>query len=72
MSWKWNTGPLTWKDKRSMCEQPLRTHGDGGIVTWTDSKHYHVSCLLERLGFPRPAPEAATADFVSHWGPQPP
>ena len=72
MSWKWNTGPLTLKDKCSMCEQPLRTQGDGGIVTWTDSKHYHLSCLLDRLAFPSPVPQPSTADFVSHWGPQPP
>lgn len=72
MSWKWNTGPLGWKDKCAMCEQLLRTQGDGGIVTWTDSKHYHVSCLLDRLAFPSPDPLVATEDFVSHWGPQPP
>lgn len=72
MSWKWNTGPLAWNDKCSMCGQPLRGQGDGGIVTWTDSKHYHVSCLLDRLAFPSPAPQVATEDFVSHWGPQPP
>jgi hypothetical protein len=63
---------MTWKDKCSMCDQPLRMQRDGGIVTWIDSKHYHVSRLLDQLAFPSPVPEAATADFVSHWGPQPP
>jgi len=68
MSWKWNTGPLTWRDKCSMCEQPLRVQGDSGIVTWTDSKHYHVWCLLDRLALGNPIPSSATGDSVSHWG----
>ena len=71
MSWKWNTGPLSWKDKCSMCHQPLRVQGDGGIVIWTDSKHYHVWCLLDRLAFGSLLPLRATADSVSHWGLQP-
>ena len=70
--WKWNTDPLSWKDKCSVCQQSLRVLGDGGIVTWTDSKHYHVWCLLDRLArlalgsplVPRPA-----ASGVWHWGP---
>ena len=49
MSWKWNTEPLSWKDKCSVCQQPLRVQGDGGIVIWTDRKDYHVWCLLDRL-----------------------
>ena len=67
-----STRSSAWKDKCSMCDQPLRMQRDGGIVTWIDSKHYHVSRLLDQLAFPSPVPEAATADFVSHWGPQPP
>ena len=42
MSWKWNTEPLYWRDKCSMCEQPLRAKQDSGIVSWTDSKQYHT------------------------------
>jgi AraC-like DNA-binding protein len=38
-----------------MCRQPLRVQGDGGIVIWTDSKHYHVSCLVGSAGFWQPA-----------------
>jgi hypothetical protein len=68
MSWKWNTEPLSWKDKCLMCQQPLRVEGDGGIVIWTDSQHYHVCCLLDRLAFGSPLPQRATADSVSHWG----
>ena len=62
MSWKWNTDPLSWKDKCSVCQQPLRVQGDGGIVIWTDSKHYHVWCLLDRLArlsFGSPLPQRA-------------
>ena len=54
-----------------MCEHPLRARGDGGIVIWTDGKHYHVWCLLDRLAFVSPLPQSATADSVSHWGLQP-
>jgi hypothetical protein len=68
MSWKWNTDPLSWKDKCSVCRQPLRVQGDGGIVIWTDSKHYHVWCLLDRLACGWPLPQRATRDSVSHWG----
>jgi hypothetical protein len=68
MSWKWNTEPLSWKNTCSMCQRPLRIEGDGGVVIWTDSKHYHVSCLLDRLASETPAPEMATLDSVSHWG----
>jgi hypothetical protein len=68
MSWKWNTDPLSWKDKCSVCQQPLRVHGDGGIVTWTDRKHYHVWCILDQLASGRPLPQVATADSASHWG----
>jgi hypothetical protein len=72
MSWTWNIDPLSWKDKCSGCRQPLRVQGDGGIVTWTDSEHYHVGCLLDRLAFGRPLlPQATTTDSVSHWGPVP-
>jgi hypothetical protein len=71
MSWKWNTAPLGWKDKCSMCEQALRVLGDGGIVIWTDSKHYHIGCLLDRLASGGALPQAVTADSVSHWGPVP-
>jgi len=63
MSWKWNTGPLTWKDKRSMCDQPLRMQGDGGIVTWIDSKHYHVSCPLGSVGSSQSGSGAGHASF---------
>ena len=68
MNWRWNTEPLSWKDRCSMCQEPLRVQGDGGIVIWTDSKHYHVWCLLDRLAFGSPLPQAATAESVSHWG----
>lgn len=68
MSWKWNTGPLSWKDKCSMCKQPLRVQGDGGIVIWTDSKDYHVWCLLDRLACGPQLPQRTTADSVPHWG----
>ena len=71
MSWKWNTEPLSWKDKCSRCEQPLRVQGDGGIVIWTDGKQYHVRCLLDRLAFVSAAPQRATADSLSHWGLEP-
>lgn len=64
MSWKWNTGPLSWKDRCSMCLQPLRVQGDAGIVIWTDSNHYHVWCLLDRLAFGSPLPPRATANSV--------
>jgi hypothetical protein len=68
MSWKWNTDPLSWKDKCSVCQQPLRVQGDGGIVTWTDRKHYHVWCILDQLASGRPLPQVAMADSASHWG----
>ena len=45
MSWKWIIEPLYWRDKCSMCEQPLRAQQDGGVVIWADSKRYHVPCL---------------------------
>jgi hypothetical protein len=51
-----------------MCQQPLRVQGDSGIVIWTDSKHYHVWCLLDRLAFGGPLAPTATVDSVSHWG----
>ena len=54
MSWKWNIEPLSWKDKCSVCQQPLRVQGDSGIVIWTDRKHYHVWCLLDRLALASP------------------
>jgi hypothetical protein len=68
MSWRWNTEPLNWRDKCSRCQQSLRVQGDGGIVIWTDGKHYHVSCLLDQLAFASPLPQGPTADSVSHWG----
>ena len=68
MSWKWNTEPLGWKDKCCLCQQPLRVQGDGGIVIWTDRKHYHVWCLLDRLASGSALPQMALADGVSHWG----
>jgi hypothetical protein len=71
---EWNTDPLSWRDKCSVCQQPLRVQGDGGIVVWTDSKHYHVWCLLDglaRLAFGNPLPQRAAADSASHWGPMP-
>jgi hypothetical protein len=68
MSWKWNTEPLCWRNKCSMCEQPLRTQQDGGIVMWTDSKQYHVACLLDRLASEEPATAPDEAHGVSHWG----
>ena len=68
MSWKWNTEPLGWGDKCSMCQQPLRVQKDSGIVIWTDSKHYHVACLLDRLASPPPAPLAGDTRSLSHWG----
>jgi len=37
MSWKWNTEPLSWKDKCSMCQQPLRVQGDGGVALRNDA-----------------------------------
>ena len=46
MSWRWNTEPLSWKDKCSRCQQPLRVQGDGGIVIWTDKQE----CSEPRLG----------------------
>jgi hypothetical protein len=67
MSWRWNTEPLSWRDKCSTCQQPLCVQADGGIVTWTDSQHYHVSCLLDRLAW-SPLPAGPTGDSVSHWG----
>jgi hypothetical protein len=71
MSWKWNTEPLSWKDKCSVCQQSLRVQGDGSVVIWTDSKQYHVSRLLDRLATGSPSREIATLDSVSHWGPMP-
>ena len=71
MSWRWNTDPLSWKDKCSVCGEPLRVQGDGGIVIWTDGEHYHVWCLLDRLAFGSTPPPRATADSASHWGPLP-
>ena len=68
MSWRWDTEPLSWRDKCSRCGQALRIQGDGGIVIWTDGKHYHVSCLLDQLAFASPLPQGPTADSVSHWG----
>jgi hypothetical protein len=68
MSWRWDTEPLSWRDKCSRCGQPLLVQGDGGIVIWTDSKHYHVSCLLDRLAWSPLPPQGRTADSVSHWG----
>jgi len=58
MTWKWNTAPLGCEDKCSKCQQPLRRERDGGIVIWTDSKQYHIACLLDRL--------AASPDPLSH------
>jgi hypothetical protein len=54
-----------------MCQQPLRVQGDGAIVIWTDGKHYHVWCLLDRLAFGSTLAPTATADSVSHWGMMP-
>jgi hypothetical protein len=71
MNWKWNIDPLSWKDKCSLCRQSLRVQGDGGIVTWTDRKHYHVWCLLDRLALGSPLPQVAMADSGSHWGSAP-
>jgi hypothetical protein len=70
MSWKWNIEPLSWKDKCWVCQQPLRIQLDGGIVTWSDNKHYHVWCLLDRLALASPLPQRLTTDSASHWGPQ--
>jgi NADH:ubiquinone reductase (H+-translocating) len=53
--------------KCSMCQQPLRVQGDGGVVIWTDCRQYHVSCLLDRLAIASPSPQTAV-DSVSHWG----
>jgi len=66
LSWKWNTEPLCWGDKCSVCAQPLRAQQDGGIVIWTDSKHYHVSCLLDRLA--SAAAPGGGERSTSHWG----
>ena len=71
MRWKWNMDPLSWKEKCSVCWQPLRVQADGGIVTWTDSNHYHVWCLLDQLAFSRALPQQTIADSVSHWGQMP-
>ena len=71
MSWRWNTDPLSWKDKCSVYREPLRVQGDGGIVVWTDRQHYHVWCLLDRLAYGSSSPQRATADSASHWGPIP-
>ena len=68
MNWKWHTEPLYWRDKCSMCEQPLRVQQDGGIVVWTDSKRYHIPCLLDRLASPAPASAEGEVRSVSHWG----
>jgi len=68
MNWKWNTDSLTWNDKCSMCQEPLQAQGDGGVVLWTDSKQYHVSCLLDRLAAGSPHAQMETVDGVSHWG----
>ena len=68
MSWRWNTEPLSWRDTCSRCQQPLRVQGDGGIVIWTDSKHYHVSCLLDRLAFGSPLSQGPMGDSVAHPG----
>jgi hypothetical protein len=51
-----------------MCQQPLRVQGDGGVVIWTDGKHYHVSCLLDRLAVGGPSTPMTIVDSVSHWG----
>jgi hypothetical protein len=37
-------------------------------VVWSDSKHYHVWCLLDRLALGSPLPQQATADSASQWG----
>jgi hypothetical protein len=66
MSWKWNTEPLYWRDKCSMCEQPLRAKQDSGIVIWTDSKQYHTPCLLDRLASEAPATARGEVRRVSH------
>lgn len=66
MNWKWCTEPLGWKDKCSTCQQSLRCLGDGGVVIWTDSKHHHVWCLVDRLAFGGSLPERATPDGISH------
>jgi len=52
-----------------MCQQALRGQCDGGIVIWTDSKQYHVTCLLDRLAAP-PSPTQPRDDdrSLSHWG----
>jgi hypothetical protein len=37
MSWKWNTGPLGWKDRCSMCQPRLLVGGAvaaGFVATW--------------------------------------
>jgi hypothetical protein len=68
VSWKWNTEPLSWQDKCATCRQALRVQSDGGIVIWTDEKHYHLGCLLDRLACGIPLPPGATADSASHWG----
>jgi len=69
MTWKWNTAPLGWEDKCSMCQQPLRRERDGGIVIWTDSKQYHIACLLDRLAASPDPPQPRDDDrSLSHWG----
>jgi hypothetical protein len=70
MSWKWHTEPLGWEDKCSMCQQPLRLAQDSGIVIWTDSKQYHIACLLDRLSS-RPPPSLPIGEddrSLSHSG----
>jgi hypothetical protein len=68
MNWIWNTAPLSLRDTCCGCQQPLRLQQGTGIVTWTDSKHYHVECLLDRLASPARTPAVDDMVSVSHWG----
>jgi hypothetical protein len=44
MSWSWFTGPLTYKDRCTLCGEPLQK--EAAVVLWTDGYRYHVGCLL--------------------------
>ena len=48
VNWKWVIDPVAYKDTCSACSKPLRGSG-GEIVEWTDSRRYHVGCLLDKL-----------------------
>lgn len=43
--WSWYTGPLTYKDRCTLCQEPLHKEA---VVDWASSR-YHIGCLLNWL-----------------------